>query len=158
MENEPKVPHELEAWIGAWGKVYTGKQLPEGMSRGPMGHCFDNCALRASMRRDLRYVEGIAALPGQEWKLHAWLTDGIHAYDPTWYAVNRLTKKEVQHPAIYIGIELPIEKVLTFMRRTQYQAVIANGWRDPITASMILPPRYPIDAAKEYAIATGQAS
>ncbi len=123
--------------LSKYGREYRRAVLPKDINRGPTGKCFDWCALQAAAHHKqggkYRYVEGIASDPERpgEWILHAWLTDGIHAFDPTWAAIHDVTGKEVPIPARYIGIEMPILKVARFMNITGYQSAIGNHWRAP---------------------------
>lgn len=116
------------------GKVYKPGIAPEPIQRGPIGTCFDTSIINA-MRGPYRYVEGLAKLSGGPWILHAWITDGVHAYDPTWLA----DKDGIDHPvpAIYFGKEMDHRAVAEFMLSTKYCGVFANAWRDPRTAQAI---------------------
>lgn len=131
---------EIVEFVLRIGKRYKPALLPPEISRGETGKCFDTSlieALRSSGR--YRYVEGVAmAYAGRDmldklkgtWVLHGWLTDGVHAFDPTWYALDP-QKVEVPFPGIYIGIEMDPMRAAAFVRETEYQGVLANAWRNP---------------------------
>jgi SAM-dependent methyltransferase len=121
------------------GKTYKTALLPADIERGPLGKCFDWCALQAARHRQYRYVEGLASNPQEEddWVLHAWLTDGKQAFDPTWAAEDKRTKKQFPVPASYVGIEMDIISVARFMSKTGYQSVLGNYWRNPELAERI---------------------
>jgi len=80
-----------------------------------------------------QYVEGVAKVihPKKklDWILHAWLTDGVHAYDPTWLA--EAEDQEHPMPAYYVGIAMPIRSVMEFVSATGYKSVLANYYRNP---------------------------
>lgn len=119
------------------GRNYTPAVLPANISRGEVGQCFDTCLLSA-LRGEGRYVEGIARDPMKpnEWILHAWLTDGTNAFDPTWQAFK--DEKDIPIPTEYLGIEMDAEKVARFVQKTGYCCVIRNYWRLPKIAAEIL--------------------
>lgn len=123
------------------GKQYEPALLPKGIERGEVGKCFDTCIMRA-LTSELRYVEGVAmCYAGKDrldklkgtWILHAWLTDGVHAYDPTWHALDP-KGEEVPMPAVYVGVEMDPEAVAKFMAKTEYAGVFANEKRNPALA------------------------
>lgn len=118
-------------------QVFLPAALPPGFEHGPVGHCFDVCAMIAMHNPQLRYVEGIARIPGESWALHAWLTDqnGIDAYDPTWLAIDNMSGAVRPAPARYIGVVMETRSVLGFMRSTGYQGVLANWSRNPSLAA-----------------------
>lgn len=113
------------------GQFYKPAVLPSDIPRGMPGQCFDWCALQAVKNRKYSYVEGLATDPDDQssWILHAWLTDGVHAFDPTWGAFD---DDGVEHPvpAQYLGFEMDTVKVAKFMKATGYQGIIANSWRN----------------------------
>lgn len=117
------------------GKAYEPADLPGTIKRSSIGDCFDCCVVNA-MQTEYRYVEGIAIIDGQTFH-HAWLTDGIHAFDPTWYAYYGGEKLRV--PAEYIGIEMSIIAVAKFMSATKYKSIFSNGWRNPRLAEEACP-------------------
>ncbi len=127
------------------GKRYKPAVLPEGMRRGKLGRCFDNAMMAAMDRRDLTYVEGVAMTihpkTRGKWILHAWLTDGEHAFDPTWYAIDD-DKKEVPMPTVYFGVEMGVKDVAQFMMETEYAGVFANAHRAPELFEQIVGPRH----------------
>jgi hypothetical protein len=110
------------------GKRYIPAVLPEDLRKGLMGHCFDNCALQAfECKGKYSYVEGFVETTQHGWILHAWLTDGVHAFDVTWSADR--DGKPTPIPFTYIGVEMDHTTVATFMIKTGYAGVLANGWR-----------------------------
>lgn len=127
--------------ISRMGKSYTPALLPKDIKRFPVGQCFDGCAIQALHNRKYRYVEGMCK-PAHEdrWFLHAWLTDGTHAFDPTWAAID---DNGVHHPipAEYVGIEMDIEDVAEFMKQTEYQGIIPNRFRNEELATKALESR-----------------
>lgn len=131
--------HPLTTSIQKVGKFYEPALLPEGIERGDVGKCFDTCMMAAIRNPHLRYVEGVAmTFAGKDmvakikgkWVLHAWLTDGEKAFDPTWYALDPEGKERVM-PTVYVGIEMDIRDVAAFVKATEYQGVIANRHRHP---------------------------
>lgn len=143
MPKPKEIPNELILFFMKHGKQYTPALLPADIKRGAVGTCFDTSAVNA-LDRKYRYVEGIAMSPrSYDWILHAWLTDGERAYDPTWRALNA-QGEEVPVPSAYVGVELEIEAVAGFMLSTEYASVLANAWRDPEQARAILPTKCPI--------------
>lgn len=136
-----KLNKKIIEHIKEQGTVYTSAALPPDISFGAPGECFDTCVLEACKSKyRYGYVEGIATDPtNSQWVLHAWLTDGRNAFDPTWSFYDNKIKKRVseQLPCIYIGIEMPINKVVTFMETTTYQGVIANRHRAPEMAKLL---------------------
>lgn len=133
-----------EKIIEKYGRKYKPAVLPDDIERGVQGICFDWCALQAAKNRKYTYVEGIALDPDlarqgiKRWILHAWLTDGKRAYDPTWNAIRDADGKEVPIPTIYIGIPMTIQSVHLFMSMTGYQGLLANRWRLPELVDDIL--------------------
>lgn len=124
------------------GKSYQPALLPADIKRMELGSCFDASAIQALYNQKYRYVEGIAkSFRDNDWKLHAWLTDGVHAFDPTWKCLLNHTGEEIPFPGEYIGIEMDIMKVAEFMAATEYQGVIANRWRNEELATAALESR-----------------
>jgi hypothetical protein len=122
---------------GGRAKEYEPMLYPEKLPRMPVGTCFDSC-FQLAQQYGYGYVEGLARpahLDG--WILHAWLTDGEHAIDPTWIAFTS-KKKQVLLPVEYIGIEMDIKHVAQFVNDTGYQGVLANKWRAPELAERII--------------------
>jgi hypothetical protein len=113
------------------GRQYIPEILPEDIVRGPIGKCFDWCALEAArLYPKYRYVEGFATARSSGNPIyHAWLSDGINAFDPTWMAIND-DGVEFPLPGSYVGVELPLPQVVEFMRSTGYQGVLGNAWRN----------------------------
>lgn len=135
----------IKKLIRKYGREYTQAVLPPDIPRGPVGKCFDYCALQAAIfSKNLQdgkysYVEGIATDPETgRWVLHAWLTDGAYAFDPTWASFENHSGKELPMPCQYIGIRMPIKDVAHFMRKTTYQGLLGNRWRDPELVDTIL--------------------
>lgn len=142
MGTDPRLMNydeKFAKWIFREGRQYTPALLPAGMPRGFKKKCFDNCAAIA-LDRKFRYVEGLARDPKHPelWFLHAWLTDGIHAFDPTWIAYDR-EKVEIPVPSTYIGVEMAIEDVGRFMLKTKYASVFGNAYRNPDLARKCAP-------------------
>lgn len=134
-----KAPLQLIAYVQRFGKNYRSQLLPNDIERGRVGDCFDHCTIQAMRNRKYKYVEGIALEPGTKdsWMLHAWLTDGESAFDPTWLAIKGGEKMPV--PTIYIGVEMEIDNVIEFMLSTRYKSVLSNAWRDPQAADRAAP-------------------
>jgi hypothetical protein len=133
------------------GKQYEPALLPKGVARGKVGKCFDTCLIEALKNPKLRYVEGVAmCYAGKDqleklkgtWILHAWLTDGKHAYDPTWLARDG-EEKEQPMPAVYVGFEMDTEAVARFVHATEYAGVLANEHRAPALAQKAYGKRTP---------------
>jgi hypothetical protein len=123
-----------------YGKLYKPAVLPADIQRGPLGWCYD-WSMRQAMQLQgkYKYVEGIARGPQDDhWILHAWLTDGVHAFDATWLTVRNSDGKELAPPVKYIGIEMPILAVMLFVKKTEYQGIIPNSDKDPGTLKRIL--------------------
>lgn len=117
------------------GNRYVPALLPDDLERLKFGHCYDNCAATALIHKGTskyRYVEGIAIVPGKRPIPHAWLTDGVHAFDLTWFAHDGEGNERPMSVVTYIGIEMPINAVIDFMKATKYSGVFMNGWRDRI--------------------------
>lgn len=87
------------------------------------------------------YCEGIAKI-NNKWIHHAWLSDktGKYAYDPTWYAVDHSTGRQMTIPAqhvFYLGAVLDLHYVMEFVARTEYKSPIANYDKDRDLAQLI---------------------
>lgn len=134
MRRDP-LTQELADEIMKLGKQYIPALLPADIPRGKLGTCFDSCTVIA-LDQKYRYVEGIARDPRDRdnWFLHAWVTDGVYAYDPTWQAFNP-EGVEIPVPTIYFGVEMPIEAVARFMMKTKYSSIFANRHRAPDLAA-----------------------
>lgn len=128
--------------IQKFGKEYIPAVLPDDLRPGRLGWCFDDSIIQLTdekLRAKYKYVEGIArAFPREPFTLHAWLTDGIHAFDPTWYGIGKAEAKGLKL-SYYCGIEMDALAVMRFMSATSYQGVIANGYRDRRLAAECLP-------------------
>lgn len=137
IKRDPSV-EEIEL-VFQHGKKYQSALLPPDIQTGPVGMCFDWSMLECMrLKERYRYVEGLAKDPeDKKWELHAWLTDGIHAFDATWHG--RRPLKPGTHPKTkYIGIEMPLLSVILFVKATQYQGVIPNREKYPYTLQQIL--------------------
>lgn len=133
--------YAIQQYIMKHGKQYQPATCPEYIKRGEVGDCFDTCVLNLLTNKHLRYIEGLAAHPFEEnvWILHSWLTDekGEVAYDPTW--MNNYNGEALPVLTIYMGIEIPTDTLLKFMRTTEYKSIMANGWRNREIADTVLP-------------------
>ena len=90
------------------GKSYIPDMLPEEIDRGRVGDCFDHTLVQALRHPKYKYVEGIAKRVNEdEWVLHAWLTDSVRAYDPTWGVQFEKGGVIYPLPTEYIGIAFP---------------------------------------------------
>lgn len=129
---------QIEKYVYEWGKEYIPAVLPTDLERMELHKCFDNCAILAAKNHPkYTYVEGLARNPKTgEMILHAWLTDGTYAYDPTWLAFKG--DVEVPVPTQYIGIEVKTEDVLIWWKEVQYAGILANSWRFPLLAIQII--------------------
>lgn len=137
-----KLTTKTQELIEKRGRLFNSAPLPNDIPHGRVGWCFDDCFVRAwqSMGK-YQYVEGIASDPKtHKWVLHAWLTDGICAFDPTWCYWDEKTGRryDMPLPSSYIGIVMPIDKVRQFMEQTTYQGVIANRHRAPELAKELI--------------------
>lgn len=121
------------------GRPFKSAALPQDIQPGPVGKCFDWSAVQcARTYPKYWYVEGIATDPANPTVgiLHAWLTDGIHAFDPTWQAF-RGNGARVAVPSSYFGIIMPMYAVRDFMNATGHQGVLGNAWRDRRAAGRV---------------------
>jgi len=113
-------------------KHFYSVLLPSDISRGKTGNCFDHCVIEAMKSNGkYLYVEGLAFIDGK-WIYHAWLTDKnkVCAYDPTWGVVNeRVGIINMKLPVNYLGVVMEVDKVIDFMQKTKYKAVLKNYWR-----------------------------
>lgn len=136
-----EITPEIRSLLDRGTKVYISAPLPDDIEFGPLGNCFDWCAVQAALQfPKYRYVEGLARVQGeQEWTLHAWLSDGIHAFDPTWYTLFKGLHSRVAPPVKYLGVELDFISVARFIKRTGYQSVLCNYWRNPKLADRCWP-------------------
>lgn len=125
------------------GKKYVPAIVPSELKRGKVGDCFDWTLVQAMLNPKYRYVEGIAKRPSNgEWVLHAWLTDGEHAFDLTWGMYFGKSVQEakviIPCPTEYIGVEMDTMGVVDFYRNVQYKSVLHNGWRDEQRSEKLL--------------------
>lgn len=127
------VPLTIKKAILRYGKTYEAAELPDDIERGPTGKCFDWCMVQViNSKGKYRYVEGFASAPQDgRLTLHAWLTDGEHAYDPTWGIENTETGHVHHMDLRYVGVEMDIKDVMIFVQRTTYQGLLGNRWRWP---------------------------
>lgn len=120
-----------------YGREYAIAPLPDDIKIGRSGFCYDNCFKQATGK--YRYVEGIAidtnhhghpTLPKRT--LHAWLTDGIHVFDPTWCSKQDEQSDEYSYwpPMRYIGIEIP-KKYMKLWRSEVSNSIIGYGSDNP---------------------------
>lgn len=135
-----EITPEIRELVLEKGRRFIPATLPDDIKRWPPSKCFDASAIQALQSNGkYGYVEGIALEPDHHdrWILHGWMTDGVHAYDPTWLAI---TDKGVEFPlpSLYVGIPMNVVRVAMFMRATTYQGVLANRWRDPLRADMAI--------------------
>lgn len=129
------------------GRTYKPAALPPDLKRGRLGDCFDSALIQAVSSRDkYTYVEGIAEHPEQpgQWIVHAWLTDGEHAFDPTWYI--RLGATELPLDTRYVGIPMRNRDVAEFVTTTEYKSILANGYRNQKLADKAL---HSLDAVRK---------
>lgn len=134
----------LARYIEREGKSYQAALLPEGVERGPLGYCYDWCLALAMRHPEYRYVEGIAEDPEHpgRWILHAWLTDGKHAFDPTWQATNNAGEDRIL-PVEYIGIEMRADQVLKFILKVGNVGVLAGREENRSLYEEIIDPSKP---------------
>ncbi len=141
--SETKLTRDQEEALGTFvfnnGKQYHPALFPPGDEfRGKVGDCYDSSMIVA-LRGKYRYVEGIARNPKdpEDWILHAWVTDGENAYDPTWSAA--IFGKVIPVPTVYIGIELPMETVAAFViANGGYKGVLPNAFKWPHLAKEVI--------------------
>lgn len=140
------LPEEVKEWLILNGTMYAPKVCPGFILRGKPGHCFDASLINALLNQDkLRYVEGMAFMRTTgEWAPHAWVTDGLWAFDPTWRAYDNRRKTEVPVPTRYMGIELDSQKAAEFVSETEYQGIMANAFHFPHEAKKVLPENFPV--------------
>lgn len=146
------MPNDLIAeYIFANGKSFRPGKFPDDLLRGKVGDCFDTSIMNAIRNEKYKYVEGYAQHPmfKDMWILHAWLTDGEQAFDPTWTQV--IAGKHYPVQTQYIGLEMDTHAVGKFMLATKYKAVIANGWRNKKAAEKVLP-GFPFGHAQDIVI------
>lgn len=123
-QQEADLNPEIEAMINRYGKSFTPALCPPDITRGPGGACFEISLINILLSDKYTYVEGKARRSTTgDWVGHAWLTDGVHAFDPTWMGVSidrntddgQVEKAELSpHPGPYFGIPMPRRFVLGF--------------------------------------------
>lgn len=129
---EPNIPAELTPGIrliiDRLGQPYTPAPLPDDILRGLTGTCFETCAVNTFRNMPkYTYVEGRCwSLTDKTWRLHAWLTDGVYAYDPTWGVQDNRTGNIKHYPAEYFGLPFDTHTVFKFMLETKRQGLLAN--------------------------------
>lgn len=115
------------------GKSYRPQVLPPDLVRMNMNQCFDNCLAQTFLSDKYGYVEGIATVMKPDGTIeataHAWITDGVNAFDPTWLAERGAD--EVPMPATYVGVELDALAVAGYVMATGQAGVIANRTLKP---------------------------
>lgn len=138
---DPIIPGEItpaiEAWVKELGQEYKSANLPADIERGPTGTCFDTCTMNILMSNKYQYCEGMT-FNGVQWFYHAWLTDGIHAYDPTWQIIGKGGFDNPNNPLRYIGFVIPTGFLMFFNFKTQYAGVLGNRARYPQAVDAML--------------------
>lgn len=133
-----KVTSRILNYLETYGKHYKPAICPGFIKHGKVGECYDTSLAMAYINKQVRYCEGIALRPDtKEWVLHAWVTDGEYAYDPTWRAFDN-EKHEVPIPTTYIGIEIETDLALDFFVSTGYKGILANYKRDRVKGALCL--------------------
>jgi len=131
----------IEKFVLENGRPYIPAIRPSDIPQMKLNHCYDNCIQIVITNSKYEYCEGVVELKNGRRILHAWLTDGIRAYDPTWIAFK--DGEEVAMPGTYIGFTMNLFKVAKFMGETEYAGVLANAWRSPKRAAACLKDLYP---------------
>lgn len=114
--------------------------LPSDIDRGRLGDCFDHCLIQALKSDKYDYVEGFATDPNNpegDMLLHAWLTDGVHAFDPTWIATDD-NGIERPFPSIYMGLVIDKKIVARWVMQTKYKCFLANRDLNPHSWDIIM--------------------
>ena len=128
--------YKIKRYIEQHGKEYIPTVAPKYMERGKVGECFD-ASLLAAYKYNLKYVEGLAYNPiNKRWILHAWVSDGKHAFDLTWRAYK--DGVEVPMPTKYYGVELDKYLVAEFIKKVGYNCILKSGYRNKTIAQKIL--------------------
>lgn len=87
------------------GKWYEATEYPREMWEGVMGSCYGNAMIVAASEPRYRYVEGYACPVDTGFPVHhAWVTDGVHAFDPTWGPEWKM------EGSAYLGVEFSVER------------------------------------------------
>jgi hypothetical protein len=113
--------------IDRHGVCYEPALLPDDLRYGKLHHCFD-VALIAALHSDgkYQYVEGLArTFRDEEWTVHAWVTDGTHAFDPTWRATDK-DGNFIVLPVLYFGLPLDTELASKYVLKTGQAGIIPN--------------------------------
>lgn len=128
---DENITPQIKYLIRTYGEHFNPKLCPADIVRGRIGDCYDTCVLN-TLRNEhkYRYVEGIATPADGKPRLHAWLTDGIHAFDPTWFSLDNKTGKEVipdeKHRTQYVGVSFEPRDVWRFVQRTGNKGIFVN--------------------------------
>ncbi len=116
------------------GRRYIPAAPPADLKDFPPGKCFDGAWMNAYLTDGrYTYVEGLALNPDthDEWIHHAWVTDGVHAYDPTWHRTVNATGEKLAVTTVYIGIPMDMMAVARFVKGTNgYVSVMGNRHRN----------------------------
>lgn len=128
-------PAELDDYIiklvNKHGWWYTPAPLPDDIQRGELNRCFDNSIIQATKTHGkYTYVEGIAYYQGEAY-VHAWLTDGKHAFDPTWVAEDSKGNFIGDQVWLYQGLPFALDMAAMYFISTGLQGILANRERDP---------------------------
>lgn len=135
-----ELTNEIQKMVERYGQEYTPALLPKDIERGPLGKCFDTCLVNIVFNPKYQYVEGMAEdahHPGT-WLYHSWLTDGVHAFDPTWTVIDNPSGEERVMPIRYVGIPMPGAFVMYFNQETQYAGVLGNRAKHPKAVDKML--------------------
>lgn len=134
------VPLKIKKAIMRYGKTYQAAECPDDIERGEPGKCFDWCMVQAiNSQGKYRYVEGFTSeAHSGKMVLHAWLTDGVHAFDPTWGIEDKDTGHVFAMDLRYIGVEMDLKYVMQFVKATGYQGLLGNRWRAPAYVDEVL--------------------
>ncbi len=117
----------IETIIERYAKEYKAALLPDGLKYGEPGDCFDYCTLLVLNNPEYTYVEGVASDPKTgNWLVHSWITDGVHAFDPTWRTTKNDTGEYVVMPSKYYGIPFKRMDLFEFIAKTKMKSVLHN--------------------------------
>lgn len=112
------------------GKEYEPALLPYDIKRGEFGNCYYNCFMqRVELGGKYDYVEGFAIAKGFIY-LHAWLTDGKYAFDPTYIAFDQ-GQNEIALRVVYIGVPFERHASSAYILKNKYFGLFANRHRTP---------------------------
>lgn len=101
-------------------KEFKAAKLPKKVTRGQLGHCYENATLAVIHNPELQYAEGVAfsAATGELGYLHAWAVDKDGSVvDPTW---------DEPEKGRYYGVVYDKAKYLSHARKTGYYGVLGN--------------------------------